>query len=99
MFDTTTPLSTLGEQVAAGNDPQASSYPTAPGQVQTINLATAIDTSNALASGCIGDKVIAFPHFSVTLPFATICPYLEMMGRIVLAFALLMAARITFSGV
>lgn len=99
MFDTETAESTLGRQAAAGNDPQASNYPTAPGKVESINLSTAIDTSNPLASGCIADKQIAFSTFTLTLPFSVICPYLEFMGQIVLAFALLAAARITFSGV
>ena len=99
MFDTPTPLSQLGDQVAAGNDPQAANYPTAPGQQQTINLGSAIDTTNPLASGCLQDKSFTFMSTTLVIPFSNICPYLEMMGQIVLAFSLLMAARITFSGV
>lgn len=99
MFDTATPLSTLGEQVAAGTDPQASSYPTAPGQQQTVNLGSAIDTTNPFAGGCIQDKSFTIMTTTLVIPFSNICPYLEAMGQIVLAFSLLMAARIAFSGV
>jgi len=99
MFDTPTPLSQLGDQIAAGNDPQAANYPTAPGQQQTINLGSAIDTTNPLAAGCLQDKSFTFMSTTLVIPFSNICPYLEMMGQIVLAFSLLMAARITFSGV
>lgn len=98
MFDTQTTLSQLGDQVAAGNDPQKSTFPNESANVQVVNLGTQIDTSNPLVASCLSDKVIAFPHFSVTLPFSTICPYLEMMGRIVIAFALMMAARIALGG-
>lgn len=99
MFDTATSLSTLGEQAAAGTDPQASSYPTAPGQQQTINLASSIDTTNPFASGCLQDKSFTIMTSTLVIPFSNICPYLEAMGNIVLAFALLAAARIAFSGV
>lgn len=99
MFDTATPLSTLGDQIAAGNDPLASSYPTAPGQQQTVNLSTAIDTSNPFATGCLQDKSFTIMTTTLVIPFSNICAYLEMMGQIVLVFSLLMAARIMYSGV
>lgn len=99
MFETETSESTLGRQAVAGTDPQASNYPNAPGKVEVINLSTAIDTTNPIASGCLSDKQIAFTTFTVTLPFSVICPYIEFMGQIVLAFSLLAAARIAFSGV
>lgn len=99
MFDTATPLSTLGDQIAAGNDPLASSYPTAAGQQQTVNLSTAIDTSNPFATGCLQDKSFTIMTTTLVIPFSNICAYLEMMGQIVLVFSLLMAARIMYSGV
>lgn len=98
LFDTQTTLSQLGDSVAAGTDPQAANYPTAPGQQQTISLTNAIDSTNPLATGCISDKSFTFPNFTLTIPLSMICPYLEFMGQIVLAFAFLMAARITFGG-
>jgi len=99
MFDTATTLSTLGDQVAAGNDPQASNYPTAPGQQQTVNLGTAIDTSNPFAAGCVQDKSFQIMTTTLTIPFSNICPYLQFMGQIVLAFSLIAAARIMLGGI
>ena len=99
MFDTDTAESTLGKQAAAGNDPQAPNYPTAPGKVETVNLATAIDTTNPFAGGCLQDKSFQIMTTTLVIPFSNICPFLETMGQIVLAFSLLMAARIAFSGV
>jgi hypothetical protein len=99
MFDTVTPLSTLGEQVAAGNDPQASNFPNASGKVENVNLASALDTSNPFAGGCVQDKSFQIMTTTLVIPFSNICPYLENMGTIVLVFSMLGAVRIMLGGI
>lgn len=59
------------------------------------------DSSNALgvAAQCLTDVVIVVWGKSVTLPFSTVCPYLAIMGSILLAVAWLMAAVIVGKGI
>jgi hypothetical protein len=67
----------------------------------TVSVSAAdIDTSDALGGGahCIVDKVVQVAGFSVALPFSKVCPYLELLGNVLLGVALLAAARIVIKG-
>lgn len=99
MFDTDTAESTLGKLAAAGNDPQAPNYPTAPGKVENVNLSTALDTTNPFAAGCVQDKTFQIMTTTLVIPFSNICQYLEIMGTIVLVFSMLGAVRIMLGGI
>lgn len=95
MFETETPLSILGNQVASGSDPQASTMPWASGQVQTQDLSGAISQEKWLGSSAgLSDKQFTLMGQSFTLPFSKANPILEIMGAIVVAFSLIAAARI-----
>lgn len=84
--------SALGEQIAGGSD--SVQHPLS--NPSSVNLASALDTSDALAgSGCIADKSFSlWDGTTFVLPFSDLCPYLQFMGQIVAAFAMLAAARI-----
>ena len=66
---------------------------------ETISLAGRIDTSDALGGGsCIGDLNVTVWGSAVTLPLSNLCQYLAMLGNILVAVSLLMAARIVTRG-
>lgn len=66
---------------------------------ETISLSGRIDTSDALGGGsCFGDLNITVWREPVTLPLSSLCQYLAMLGNILVAVSLLMAARIVTRG-
>lgn len=66
---------------------------------ETIDMAGRIDTSDAIGGGaCIADINVTVWGNSIALPFAQLCPYLAMLGNILVAVSMLMAARIIFRG-
>ena len=58
------------------------------------------DTSNAFGGGaiCIADKTITVMNQSITLPFSNVCPYLAILGNILMSVSFLLAARIVIRG-
>jgi hypothetical protein len=95
LFDTPTALSTLGEQVASGADPQASQNPALEANRQTTNLSGSISEDTFLSPGGLVDQqFVVSPRLTVTLPWSQLNYYLSIMGGIVVAFALIFAARI-----
>lgn len=99
MFDTDTPESTLGKLIAADNDPLKAQFPNAAGNVANQDLTNAINTSNPIGGGCIQDRSFQVMSATVTLPFSNLCTVINMLGQIVVAFSLVAAARIIYSGV
>lgn len=66
---------------------------------ESISLQGRIDTSDALGGGsCFGDLNITVWNQAVTLPLSSVCQYLAMLGNILVAVSLLMAARIVTRG-
>lgn len=66
---------------------------------ETISLQGRIDTSDALGGGsCFGDLNITVWNQAVTLPLSNLCQYLAMLGNILVAVSMLMAARIITRG-
>lgn len=66
---------------------------------ETISLEGRIDTSDALGGGsCFGDLNITVWNQAVTLPLSNLCQYLAMLGNILVAVSMLMAARIVTRG-
>lgn len=66
---------------------------------ETISLAGRIDTSDALGGGgCFGDLSVTVWNTSVSLPLSNLCQYLAMLGNILVAVSMLMAARIVTRG-
>lgn len=55
-----------------------------------------IDTSRWLGGGCVEDFTTSIMGVSIEIPFSRLCPYLDFMGAIVVAFAMLAAMRIIF---
>ena len=66
---------------------------------ETISLAGRIDTSDALGGGgCFGDLSVTVWGTSVSLPLSNLCQYLAMLGNILVAVSMLIAARIVTRG-
>lgn len=66
---------------------------------EAISLQGRIDTSDALGGGsCFGDLNITVWNHAVTLPLSSLCQYLAMLGNILVAVSMLMAARIVTRG-
>lgn len=95
LYDTQTSLSTLGNQVASGADPQASQNPALEANRQTTSLTGAISQETFLGQGGLSDQqIVVTPALTVTLPWSQLNQYLSYMGAIVVAFAMVFAARI-----
>jgi hypothetical protein len=95
LFDAPTSLSTLGNQVSSGADPQASQNPALEANRQTIGLSGSLSQESFLTPGGLTDQQITVtPWLTVSLPWSQLNYYLSLMGAIVVAFALVFAARI-----
>lgn len=93
LFDTTTALSDLGNQLASGADPEASQHPALASNRQVFDLSTSINTSKQYAGSCPADRSITVMRQAIAIPLSTLCPYFEMFGNVMIALALLGAAR------
>ena len=70
-----------------------------PGDEVIMPSFTFVSTANAFGGGqCIRDLNIVVVGNSVTLPMSKICPSLEIIGNIMVAVSLLLAARILTRG-
>lgn len=66
---------------------------------ETISITGRINTSDAIGGGgCFGDLNLTVWHASVSLPLSRLCQYLAMLGNILVAVSMLMAARIITRG-
>lgn len=62
---------------------------------ETLDVSGQISQQKFLAGGCIADETISLPYGqSLTIPFSSLCPYLEIFGNIMVIVAMLAAARI-----
>ena len=95
LFETVTPLSTLGNQVAGGADPQGSANPALVANRQTVNLNNSLSQDPFLPQGGLADQqFVVSPRLTLTIPWSQLNSYLSLMGAIVVAFALIVAARV-----
>lgn len=99
LFDMATPLSDLGNALAAGTDTGVDANPAKSSNRQTVNLATALNTSKTIAAACMPDLTVQVRTSTIVIPFSNLCQYIEIMGRIVVAFSLVAAGRIIAGGV
>jgi hypothetical protein len=66
---------------------------------ETVDIGALIDRSDALGGGsCFGDVAVTVWGRSMSLPFSQLCPYLAMLGNILLAVSALLSARIIARG-
>lgn len=93
LFDTTTALSDLGNQLASGADPEAVQHPALASNRQVFDLSSSINTSKQYAGSCPADRTITVMGQSIAIPLSTLCSYFEMFGNVMIALALLGAAR------
>lgn len=90
---TPTALSDLGNQLASGTDPNASSHPAAAANRQVFDLSSSINTSKRYAGSCPADRSITVMGQAIAIPLSTLCPYLVMFGNVMIVLAMLGAAR------
>lgn len=93
LFENATPMSDLGKQIANGNDPQAGQNPASANNRSIIDLGTSLDMSKRWSGGCPTDRQITVMGQTMAIPLSSLCPYLEMFGNIIIALAMLGAAR------
>lgn len=93
LFENATPMSDLGKQIANGNDPQAGQHPANANNRSIIDLGTSLDMSKRWSGGCPTDRQITVMGQTMAIPLSSLCPYLEMFGNIIIALAMLGAAR------
>lgn len=66
---------------------------------ESVDVTGRIDSSDAIGGGsCIADVNVTIMGKTATLPFSMLCPYLAMLGNILVAVAMLLAARIIMRG-
>lgn len=81
-------------QAITGNDPGLDALDRS--QAETVDFSNVIDTTRTIGAGCIDDRNIDVMGHTITIPFSKLCPYLDIMGTIAVAFAMISAAAIIF---
>lgn len=91
------PLAVAGG-LAMNGELTPSGHPGAPGGGITVNVMDKIDTAPAFGSSgnCITDRTFSVVGMSLTLPFASMCPYFNMIGNVFLSCCYLVAGFIVF---
>ena len=65
----------------------------------TVNIQGQLDTSDALGGGsCVSDLNVDVMGQNLSLPLSRMCPYLDMLGNVLIAVAMVLAIRIVFRG-
>lgn len=95
LFEDETDESLVYANALAGDDPGDAALD--PANAREVGLEGVIDDGGFLAGSCLDDLVVPlWDGQSLTVPFSELCPHLEFMGMIVVAFSMLAAARIMF---
>ena len=96
LFDQSSPESILYDTNKGKEGNQTGNLP----GNETINMSGRIDTSDALGAGSAGvsDLSVTVWGRSITLPFSMLNPYLEALGKVLLAVSFLIALRIVARG-
>jgi hypothetical protein len=95
LFDTETAESTLGKQAAQGGDhPQGHPWNTA--ESTSLDFASHIDTSDALAGSCPAGRSITVQGHEFTVITGAMCDSLAMAGNLIVAFGALLSVFIVF---
>lgn len=90
-------LKAKGDTAMAGGD-QPNGHPFKDAQQSEMSFASQIDTTNRLPGSCPGDEAISVGGHSFVIPWSRACGSFEMLGNVVVGFALLAAASIVFRG-
>lgn len=99
LFEKETDLSTLGKNLANGNDPLASQNPTNGSNILNFNVNGQLDQSNPFSESGLSDYNVAFRGQTIVLPFSNYNEALELMGKIIVFTSLIIGARILYGGV
>ncbi len=92
------PSSQFGAQLIAGSDPNAAANPALPANRSTFDFSNTIDQSGFLGGAGLQDRTFSFLGRLFVIPFSKWNPYIEGMGNVLVALALIMAARIVVGG-
>jgi hypothetical protein len=91
-------LATFGQSVLNGTDPLKSANPAATENVPETDIGLLVSSSigagEPLAAACIDDIDASFMGHPLTLPMTKFCPYLLIIGNILVAFASALALSI-----
>lgn len=87
-------ITSMVEAAALGNDEHSSQHLKSIAQIRTLGD---LDQTNLIPSGELGDENISLGHWGdITIPWSRLNPALHAMGNIVVAFSMILAARILF---
>jgi len=86
------PVSTLGQQVLDGVDPSTASNDAA--KRAQVDLPSSLDQSTFLGSACPADTQFTVAGRVLAIPWSSICPYLGMMGQVLVLVTLIISARL-----
>lgn len=86
--------STLGEKIAAGNDPAAASMPWAAENVQSVSVAGMLNTTEQFGASCPPDLSFTVGGHVVSVPLSSSCQWLGWIGNIMFAGCLLAGVAI-----
>lgn len=91
------PLAVAGG-LAMNDQLTPSGHPGAPGSGLTVDVMDKIEESPVFGSSgnCISDRTFSVIGMSLTLPFASMCPYFNMIGNVFLSCCYLVAGFIVF---
>lgn len=91
------PLAVAGG-LAMNGELTPTGHPGAPGSGLVVDVMEQIDTAPAFGSSgnCISDRTFSVIGMSLTLPFASMCPYFNMIGNVFLSCCYLVAGFIVF---
>jgi len=82
---------------AMNGQTQPEGHPGGSVDAKSISFSSVIDQSNSIGGGsCPSDTVIPVAGHSFTIPFSKLCGSLQLLGNLVVAFAMLAAAFIVF---
>jgi len=91
------PNFTLGNSINAGQDPLASSFPTAANGT-TTDMSTILDSSGFNSGSCFQDKSVTVSGHAILIPFSEVCGPLGYLADVMVAIAGLISAYIVFNG-
>jgi hypothetical protein len=98
LYGTSSADSTRAAQFAAGNDPDAASFPNpaASANREERALPGALDQSTFLGGGGLTDLAVGYHGNTITVPFSELNTPLTWFGNLLVAFCLLAGAMIVF---
>ena len=96
-FDNPTELKNIGTQAMNGQA-KPDGHPGNAAESSSVSFSSTIDQTDRLGGGCPSDFSVTVMGKSLTIPFASICDELQLLGSLMVGVCMLAAAAIVFRG-